>query len=245
MAQSESKQVPAQPEWQKSVLRDYFETACIAVIFALFVRTFVVQTFKIPSRSMEDTILVGDHILVDKFGYGEPPPLIGRLLPYRSVEHSDVFVFRFPKEPERDFIKRVIGTPGDTIATDRGFLLRDGERVEEPYAVFKDPRDGQLLDAGDPRIVSTRPRRVGPNEYFAMGDNRLNSEDSRYWGGVPEGHVKGRALFIYWSFDVPPHLEQIDQVSNASAKDRGRLIGYTLLHFFDKTRWKRTFRVIR
>ena len=226
-----------EPTWKKSVARDYFESICIAVVFALFVRTFVVQAFKIPSSSMEDNLLVGDHILVNKFAYAPGPHWLPDILPYRDLKHCDVLVFKYPKDPRRDFIKRVIGTGGDTIAMDHGSVYRNGEKLDEPYIFLKRP-PGQR----DPQPERESPRDFQPKtpihdgEYWVMGDNRWNSEDSRFWGKVPASHVKGRALLIYWSFDVPESLKPIEVNGPSTLDERGRSLGYTLLHFFDKTR---------
>ena len=196
--------------FKKSVVREYFESLVIAVVLALFIRTFVVQAFKIPTGSMEQNLLIGDHLLVNKFVFG---PTVSRvektLLPMTDIRRLDVVVFKYPEDPERDFIKRVIGLPGDTIELRNKRVYVNGQRLEEPYVYYlEDPPpipqemdpSGDLQGSGDPR-VQYGPVSVPAGQYFMMGDNRDNSEDSRYWGFMPRENVKGRALVIYWSYD--------------------------------------------
>jgi len=189
--------------FQKSTIREYFESIVVAVILALFVRTFLFQAFKIPTGSMKPNLLVGDHLLVNKFIFAPTAsPLERTLLPMRPIERGDVVVFKFPEEPERDFIKRVIGLPGDTLELKNETIHINGMPLVEPYAHYLYPpmSDGQA-DSFDLR------RKYGPvtvpdGHYFMMGDNRDDSQDSRFWGFLPASYVKGRALFIYWSFDT-------------------------------------------
>jgi signal peptidase I len=193
----------AEATFQKSTAREYFESILVAVVLALFVRTFVFQAFKIPTGSMKPNLLVGDHLIVNKFIFA--PTLSGierALLPMRPIERGDIVVFKYPEEPERDFIKRVIGLPGDTLELQNQTILINGQPLNEPYAhyVFPPAAEGQM--DGDLR------RKYGPvtvpdGHYFMMGDNRDDSQDSRFWGFLPQSYVKGRALFIYWSFDTP------------------------------------------
>ena len=193
----------AEATFQKSTLREYFESILVAVVLALFVRTFVFQAFKTPTGSMKPNLLVGDHLIVNKFIFA--PAVFGLervLLPMRPIERGDIIVFKFPEEPERDFIKRVIGLPGDTLELRNQTVLINGQALTEPYAhyLFPPAAEGQM--EGDLR------RKYGPvtvpaGHFFMMGDNRDDSQDSRFWGFLPETYVKGRALFIYWSFDTP------------------------------------------
>ena len=191
--------------FQKSTVREYFESIVVAVILALFIRTFVVQAFKIPTGSMEPNLLVGDHLLVNKFVFA--PTLAGlerTLLPMRPIVRGDVVVFKFPEDPERDFIKRIVGLPGETIEVKGTQVLVNGTAIVQPFAHFLLPHDPNAsLDDGDPR-EHYGPVTVPAGHYFAMGDNRDNSQDSRYWGFLPGHYVKGRALMIYWSFDDDP-----------------------------------------
>ena len=194
----------AEATFQKSTAREYFESIVVAVVLALFVRTFVFQAFKIPTGSMKPNLLVGDHLLVNKFIFAPAAGAIERaLLPMREIRRGDIIVFKFPEEPERDFIKRTIGLPGDTIELKNQTVFVNGQPLSEPYAHYLfPPADVTQTDGFDLR------RKYGPvtvpeGHYFMMGDNRDDSQDSRFWGFLPQSYVKGRALFIYWSFDVP------------------------------------------
>jgi signal peptidase I len=196
--------------FQKSTVREYFESIVVAVILALFIRTFVVQAFKIPTGSMEPNLLVGDHLLVNKFVFAPTVSGLERtLLPMRSIVRGDVVVFKFPEDPERDFIKRIVGLPGETIEVRGTQVLVNGAAIDQPFAHFLLPHDPAApLDEGDPR-EHYGPVTVPAGHYFAMGDNRDNSQDSRYWGFMPGHYVKGRALMIYWSFDDAPRASGV------------------------------------
>ena len=186
------------PRREKSTIREYTEAILIALFLALFVRAFIVQAFKIPSGSMENTLLVGDHILVSKFIYW-----------FRDIERGDVIVFRFPQDERRDFIKRVVGLPGDVVLVREkrvyvncktpGALDRCAP-LEEPYAVFKDP-DGVAAGPSSERP----PFRVPKGSYLVLGDNRNNSQDSRFWGFLKAGDQLGhfRLRFSDYVWDLP------------------------------------------
>jgi signal peptidase I len=196
-------------EYRKSTAREYFESICIAVILALFVRTFVVQAFKIPTGSMENNLLIGDHLLVNKFVFAPTVSAVERrLLPIDPIRRGDIVVFKFPEDPERDFIKRVIGLPGETLELRDRTVYIDGEPLDEPYVQFLFPPSTRR--SGDPDFTDFAVRRgYGPvtvpeGQYFMMGDNRDNSQDSRYWGFLPREYVKGKALFVYFSFADEP-----------------------------------------
>ena len=174
----------------------------IAVILALFVRTWVVQAFKIPTGSMENNLLIGDHLLVNKFVFGPTVTLDRALLPVRDIRRGDIVVFKYPEEPERDFIKRVIGLPGDTVELRAKKVHVNGQPLDEPYVHFLTPAS----DVSEVTSMDVRER-YGPvtvpaDQYFVMGDNRDNSQDSRYWGFLPRSYVKGKAMMIYWSVRV-------------------------------------------
>ena len=189
--------------FKKSVVREYFESIVIAVILALFVRTWVVQAFKIPTGSMENNLLIGDHLLVNKFIFGPTPLAIGRAtLPVRPIRRGDIVVFKYPDEPERDFIKRVIGLPGETIELKNKKVHVNGQPLDEPYVHFLTPpsNDYQEVTSFDVR-ERFGPVTVPADQFFVMGDNRDNSQDSRYWGFLPRHYVKGKALLIYWSYE--------------------------------------------
>ena len=228
--------------FKKSVVREYFESIVIAVILALFVRTWVVQAFKIPTGSMETNLLIGDHLLVNKFIFGPTPLAIGRaVLPVRSIRRGDVVVFKYPEQPDRDFIKRVIGLPGETIELKNKKVYVNNQPLDEPYVHFLTPpsSDYQEVTSFDLR-ERFGPVTVPADAYFMMGDNRDNSQDSRYWGFLPRGHVKGKALVIYWSYESGRE-DYLDEGLGATIKRLGSVV----THFFTKTRWERLFRQIR
>jgi signal peptidase I len=226
--------------FKKSVVREYFESIVIAVILALFVRTWVVQAFKIPTGSMENNLLIGDHLLVNKFVFGPTPLAIGRtLLPVRPIRRGDIVVFKYPDEPDRDFIKRVIGLPGETLELRSKKVYIDGKPLDEPYVHFLEPAsEAQEITSFDVR-ENFRPVRVPEGYYFVMGDNRDNSQDSRYWGFLPRPYIKGRALMIYWSYESGRE-DYLDEGVGATAK---RLVS-VVTHFFTRTRWERLFHLI-
>jgi signal peptidase I len=225
----------------KSTVREYYEALLIALIFVNFARIFAFQAFKIPSGSMEDNLKIGDHIIVNKFIYGpKGDSFLTRLLPMRDVRRGDIIVFRYPEEPNLDFVKRVIGVPGDTVLIRNKKVYINGRPLDEPYVVFDDPQvypDKPELPEPYRSRDHFGPFTVGLNQYFAMGDNRDHSHDSRFWGPVPRGMIKGRAFMVYWSFDHPPPSDQ-------STRARVGELSYVFRHFFDKTRWHRTFFIV-
>ena len=230
--------------FKKSALREYFESIVIAVILALFIRTFVVQAFKIPTGSMENNLLIGDHLLVNKFVFGPTrSPLERALLPLGTVKRRDIIVFKYPEEPDRDFIKRVIGLPGETIELRQKKVYVNGVALDEPYVHFLQP-PGSLSDLHEVTSFDVRER-YGPvtvpaDHYFVMGDNRDNSQDSRYWGFLPRGYIKGKALLIYWSYESDREYYQ-DEGAGATLKG----LGSVFAHFFTRTRWDRMLHQIR
>jgi signal peptidase I len=190
--------------FKKSVVREYFETIVVAVILALFMRTFVVQAFKIPTGSMEPNLLIGDHLLVNKFVFAPTLSNAERaLLPATDIRRGDIVVFKYPEDPERDFIKRVIGLPGETLELRDRRILVNGRAIDEPYAHYLPRPQGftGVDGASDDVRVRYGPVVVPAGSVFVMGDNRDNSQDSRYWGFLPKDNIKGKALLIYWSFD--------------------------------------------
>jgi len=229
----------------KPVAREYLEALLIAVIFATFARTFVFQAFKIPSGSMEENLLIGDHLLVNKFIYGPTrSPLERALLPFREVRRGDVVVFRWPVDPSRDFIKRAVGLPGDVVKFVDKHLYVNGRLVaDERYTYHTDPvtyPPGPAQSPGHSRD-NFGPVRVPPGSYFCLGDNRDNSHDSRFWGVVPANHLKGRAFVIYWSFEESP----FETVDLPGWRGKLRQIAHVALNFFSHTRWERTLRIVR
>lgn len=186
---------------KKSVFREYFESLVIAVVLALFVRTFVFQAFKIPTGSMENNLLIGDHLIVNKMVFAPNASAVERaILPGRAIARGDIIVFKYPQEPDRDFIKRVIGLPGDRLEVRRKKVLINDVAIDEPYVqhLMALTPEGSV-PVGDRRREDYGPVTVPDGQYFMMGDNRDNSEDSRYWGFLPKSYVKGHALFIYFS----------------------------------------------
>lgn len=228
---------------RKSVAREYYEAILVAFILALFVRTFVFENFKIPSGSMEDNLLIGDHLVVNKFVFaGNAGSLVHRLLPYRAPRRGDVVVFKYPEDPRRDFIKRCVAVSGDTVELRRKQLYVNNELQEDPMVVHKDPR---VYDDSPVVPVSSRirdnygPFTVPPDSIFCLGDNRDNSLDSRFWGPVPLDYVKGRAVLIYWSYEAGRDEWQWRGLGN-----RIRQLAGVFFNFFTKTRWDRQFRLI-
>lgn len=210
---SKKRDVAGQETPKKSQLRDWTEALIVAAILALIIRTFVVQAFKIPSGSMEDTLLIGDHLLVSKFTYGLQVPFSDeRILKIRDPERGDVIVFEFPEDKaksyfkRRDFIKRVVGLPGDTIEIRNKSVFVNGKQHLTPEAVYKDG----TLTAG-PRD-NMRPLTVPAHSYFVMGDNRDRSYDSRFWGFVDRSAIKGIAFIKYWSWDNEKFMPRWDRI---------------------------------
>ena len=191
-------------EKQKSAAREYAEAIIIALILALFIRTFIVQAFKIPSGSMLQTLLIGDHILVSKFIYGIKNPLTDAVLvPIKTPKRGDIVVFKYPKNPELDYIKRVIATGGETVEIKEKKIFINGEPIEDPYGEFRDPH---ILPATEGPRDNFGPVTVPEGHIFVMGDNRDNSYDGRFWGFVSLNAVRGKAFIIYWSWDVKQSL---------------------------------------
>ena len=226
------------------------------VVIAVFIITFVVQAFQIPSDSMEETLLVGDYLLVDKvrYGGGKASDLA---MPYRPVEHEDIIVFKYPMDPRQYFVKRVIGVPGDRVRLLNRRVYVNGIPLEEPYVryigrvhdEFRDefPQvDSPVpdLDAGWSlqmrKLVEDGQLIVPEGSYFVMGDNRDDSRDSRYWGFVPQENIVGRPLLIYWSVrEASPDLPV-----SPTAGDRLFHFAYAITHLFQITRWNRAFRLV-
>ncbi len=232
--------------YKKGILREYFELIVVTVIFTLFLQAFIVQAFQIPSSSMEDNLLVGDHLLVNKcvfsdFGAGS---ILSKVLPFREPKRGDVVVFKFPEEPTKDFVKRVIGLPGDTVEIRSKQVYINGQKLQENYKIHK---DGHIYS---PMDFSTRPEamirdnlgliKVPADHLFVMGDNRDNSMDSRYWGFLPRANLKGKPLIIYWSYAADK-----EEYATVEYGNRIKNIIMTVINFIPKTRWSRFFRIIR
>jgi signal peptidase I len=230
---------------QRSTTREYLEALLIAGIFLGFTNTFVVKTFYIPSASMEETLLVGDHLFVNRFIYGPAESAAERLLlPSRSVERGDIIIFRSPERPKVDMVKRCVGLPGDVIRiADKDLFINDKWVDDSTYTWNTDsrvfsPRSG--VDESVWRRDNFGPYTVPEDHYFCLGDNRDQSYDSRFWGPVPARFVKGRAFLIYWSYG--------GETSDGTWHGWGyklRQLGGTILGFFTQSRWSRTFDLIR
>lgn len=226
--------------FKKSSFRDYFETILIGLLVLTFAKTFAFQQFKIPTASMEDSLLIGDHLAVNKFMFGPVSfEWEKKLFPQRDIRRGDVIVFRYPKQVDVDFIKRAIGLPGDTIEIIDKQVYVNGERLPEPYKVHKDPftifRDGPFR-----RRDNFGPVTVPEGYVFAMGDNRDNSEDSRFWGFVPREYIRGRAFIVWWSYP-----EARDAYKQTGLVNFVKDVVHKTLTFFSKTRWDRFFLIIR
>ena len=230
---------------KRSPFREYLEALIIAGIFLGFTNTFVVKTFFIPSASMEETLLIGDHLFVNRFIYGAKATEIeNSFFPLRQVERGDIVIFRSPERPLVDMVKRCVALPGDEIKVMNKELFINGDRVDDDFYTWH--RDARIFQ--DLPAVSESARRrdnfgsyvVPAEHYFCLGDNRDQSYDSRFWGPVPSHFVKGRAFLIYWSFGG----ETSDGVWRGWRNKMKQLAG-TAAGFFHRTRWERTFRIIR
>ena len=229
--------------------RGFIAEWTVTIILLLFGTTTLVQAFVIPTGSMEDTLRIGDHLLVDKLAFSPPGPASRFLLPYRDVKRGDIIVFRFPNDIRQTFVKRCIGVPGDRIRLVDKKLVLNGHMVDEPYVYHKTEYIDSYRDnfPSDPNVhvsesaldMLTRHVRNGevvvpPHFVFAMGDNRDSSLDSRYWGFVPRENIIGKPLIIYWSYDAPTEELADPSISLTHILD-------LLTHFPSKTRWNRTF----
>jgi signal peptidase I len=195
----------------KRLIWEYTEAIVTALLLALLIRAFVIQAFKIPTGSMIPTLVVGDHILVNKFIYGVKVPFTDdKVLPLKEPEREDIIVFKYPEDPSRDFIKRIVAVGGDTIESKDKVIYINGEPVKEPYVQHTD--DSIRPGGVEPRD-NFGPITVPEDEYFVMGDNRDQSYDSRYWGFVGEKAIKGEALIIYWSWDGRKHLPRLGRMA--------------------------------
>jgi signal peptidase I len=251
----------AQQQEHETALESLASICSMLAVF-LFVTTFIFQNFEIPTGSMEQTLLVGDHVLVDRISLA-PPALWAPFVHYREVRRGDIIVFLKPnpETPDLFLVKRAIGIPGDRIHLRHGIVFLNGVAQNEPYAGMPDdsmhpyspyrddfpsiqPSYGDEVTASWavelPSRIVDGDLVVPPGKVFAMGDNRTESLDGRFWGFVPRENIVGRPMFVYWSFETPT-----DQVDKQGIGDRMGFMGHIVLHFFDQTRWKRTFHLIR
>ena len=239
-------------EVTRNVHRGFIAEWTVTIVLLLFGTTTLVQAFVSPSASMEDSLLIGDHVLVDKLTYAPSGPVSQHLLPYRDVRRGDVIVFRYPLDIREDYVKRAIGVPGDHIHLVNKELYLNGKKVNEPYVVHKtDFIDSYRDNFPSPPNTLLPPSAmdmmqhhvengevvVPPGFLFAMGDNRDNSSDSRYWGFVPRENIVGTPLIIYWSFEAPTEDLTNPNIGVDHLVD-------VVLHFFTKNRWSREFKLI-
>ena len=188
------KQIPKKSAWRENI-----EAVLLAIVLALFIRTFVVQAFKIPSGSMKDTLLIGDHILVNKFLYGIKLPFVSKtIIPFKKPQRGDIIVFKFPEDPDKDFIKRIVGVAGDVVEGRDKKIFINHEPLNHDYGIHKDAR---IISGNIQPRDNFGPLVVPAKSFFVMGDNRDHSYDSRFWGFVSLKSVRGKAFLIYWSWD--------------------------------------------
>jgi signal peptidase I len=243
---------PATQEDAGEPVRGTIAEWTITILLLLFLTTTLVQAFVIPTGSMEDTLLIGDHLLVDKLAFAPSGPVSKYLLPYTPVQRGDIIVFRYPVDIRQTFVKRCMGVPGDHIRIVNKQVYLNGVKLDEPYKVHKSDfidvyRDNfpsepnVMVDKGAIDMLTKNVVNgevvVPPNSFFAMGDNRDNSLDSRYWGFVPRENIIGKPLIIYWSYDAPTDELNSSSVSVSHILDLAQ-------NFFSKTRWRRTFMLL-
>lgn len=226
---------------KKSVAREYLEAILVAVALALFLRTFVVQAFSIPTGSMENTLLIGDFLLANKIVYGARIPFTDARLPgFRNPEPGDIVIFEYPKNPERDFIKRVVAGPGQEVEIRDKILYVDGKRtVDPPLSKYVDPVILPFASSGGDRD-NKRLARVPEGHYFVLGDNRDNSEDSRYWGFLEKERIRAQANIIYWSWAPDPGAPAFENILSIP-----KIAVYNLIHGFGRARWSRIGRIVK
>jgi len=244
---------PVKADFPEQV-RSFVAEWSVTIILLLFGTTTLLQAFVVPTGSMEDTVLIGDHMFVDKLSYSPAGPVSKYLLPYTPVQRGDIIVFKWPIDTRQNYVKRVVGVPGDRIKLVNKDLYLNGKKVTEPYVVHKSPmldsyRDNFPTEPNtrleDPAIqmlavnVKDGEVTVPPDHYFAMGDNRDNSLDSRYWGFVPRGNIVGKPAIIFWSYDATT-----EELANPNIISITHIIDLAT-NFFSKTRWNRTFMIPR
>jgi signal peptidase I len=247
------------PVKQRETTSEFIASMAGVLVVGLFIITFCLQAFEIPSSSMENTLLIGDHVFVDRVLEAPRANWIRPLIPYRNVQRGDIVVFLSPAEPGLYVVKRVIGVPGDHIHLRDGVVYRNGQPLAEPYAIHNgtsDPYRDNFPDVSPSDDYGAAPTEewrltmgshivngdlvVPADEFYAMGDNRDVSYDSRYWGFIPRENIIGRPVFIYWSFETPNN-----QYKKTEIADRLSFVGHVVLHFFDMTRWRRMLKVVR
>ncbi len=256
----DSKEKSEVEEKPRETTVEFLASLAAVLVTGLFIITFVVQAFEIPSSSMEETLLIGDHVFVNRVQFAPKTPWVGPLLPYREVRHGDIVVFLHPDPTYAGtyVVKRIVGVSGDRIHLRNGDVYRNGEKLNEPYVLHDrddpsdsyrnnfpsvpptDPNISPIWETELPSHIQGEDLVVPPDHYFAMGDHRGVSLDSRYWGFIPKENIIGRPMFIYWSFETPS-----DQYRKTDFGDRIGFLAHVVLHFFDETRWRRTLKVVR
>ena len=263
MGKRDKKAKQAAPEKPKETTAEFIASMASVLVTGLFIITFIVQAFEIPSSSMENTLLIGDHVFVDRVRVAPPTKALGPLLPYNDPKRNDIVVFVSVDTPGMYIVKRIVGLPGDHLRVIGGDLYRNGEKLSESYVIHSDPpnppnpytmyRDDfpkypppEGLDIPQEWILTMGSHIQGgeivvpPDTYFGMGDNRDVSKDSRYWGFIPRANIIGRPMFIYWSFETPRGQYQKNTIT-----DRLAFVVHVVTHFFTETRWGRTLKMVR
>jgi len=248
------------PEKPPETTVEFLASLAAVLVTGLFIITFVLQAFEIPSSSMENTLLIGDHVFVNRVQFAPPSHWLGPLLPYRDIHRGDIVVFLSPAEPGLYVVKRIMGIPGDHLHLRDGAVYRNGQKLDEPYVIHQDgPESDRAYRDNFPAVPPSEFNNVFPNwqltmrnyiqgddlvvppdSYFGMGDNRDVSYDSRFWGFIPRENVIGRPMFIYWSFETPAN-----QYLQREFSQRLGFLLHVVVHFFDETRWRRTFKVVQ
>ncbi len=221
-----------QPEKPRETTVEFLASLAGVLVTGLFIITFVIQAFEIPSASMENTLLIGDHVFVNRVQFSPATRWVGPIIPYSQIHRGDIVVFLSPAEPDLYVVKRIMGVPGDRIHLRDGVVYRNGEKLNEPY---------MLMTGADPY----NPYRdnfpaVPPSEYSNVTSEWKLTMPQRYWGFIPRENVIGRPMFIYWSFETPENQYQKKEMS-----ERAKFLANVVIHFFDKTRWSRTLKAVR
>jgi signal peptidase I len=257
VAKKENTQVAEKP---RETTVEFLASLAAVLVTGLFIITFIVQAFEIPSSSMENTLLIGDHVFVNREQFAPRTRWLGPVLPYREIHHGDIVVFLSPAEPGLYVVKRIIGIPGDRLHLRDGVVYRNGQKLDEPYVIHQggelsyNPYRDNFPSVAPTEFSNVTPEWelslpqhiqgedvvIPPNSYFGMGDNRDVSLDSRYWGFIPQENVIGRPMFIYWSFETPA-----GQYLERGMSQRIGFLVHVVVHFFDETRWRRTFRIVQ
>ncbi|MBI1739522.1 MAG: signal peptidase I [Candidatus Koribacter versatilis] len=259
MPKKEKEKDTPQEEKPRETTVEFLASLAGVLVTGLFIITFILQAFEIPSSSMEDTLLIGDHVFVNREQFAPQTRWMGPTVPYRDIRRGDIVVFLSPEEQGLFVVKRVVGIPGDHIHLRDGLVYRNGQKLDEPYVQHKmgdyNPYRDNFPALPPSEMLGVRNEQwqqefrshvegedivVPPNSYFAMGDNRDVSYDSRYWGFIPQANVIGRPMFIYWSFNTPSNQYQM-----RSMGDRLGFLAHIIIHFFDETRWSRTFKAVK